>query len=146
VVMSRKAPGFTRAIRSTSSSGSARWLFYMSLGQLDSWLCYLSDVSTPSDAAWRNRRPEKRFRCKNKHYAYIEFTLLFFCMFQMWRCCTTVTWVSASACTDPWTWTCVGWNCTSHSHRSCSSHCCTCVTWSRNRASRLSLNSMRYVQ
>ena len=26
-VMSRQAPGFTRAIRNTSSSGSARWLF-----------------------------------------------------------------------------------------------------------------------
>ena len=35
---------------------------YMSLGQLDSWLCYLSDVSTPSDAAGRSRRPENRYR------------------------------------------------------------------------------------
>ena len=34
---------------------------YMSLGQLDSWLRYLSDVSTPSDAAGRSRRPEKRY-------------------------------------------------------------------------------------
>jgi len=34
---------------------------YMLLGQIDSWLCYLSDVSTTSDAAGRSRRPEKRY-------------------------------------------------------------------------------------
>ena len=38
---------------------------YMSLGQLDSWLCYLSDVSTPSDAAGCSRRPEKRYNIIN---------------------------------------------------------------------------------
>ena len=32
--MSRKAPGFTRAIMSTSSSGSARWLFTCREGSL----------------------------------------------------------------------------------------------------------------
>jgi len=31
---------------------------YMSLGQLDSWMCYLSDVSTASHAAGSSRRPE----------------------------------------------------------------------------------------
>ena len=62
--MSRKAPGFTRAIMSTSSSGSAHCLFYMSLWQLDSSLCCLWDVSTPSDAAGRSRRPEKRYTRK----------------------------------------------------------------------------------
>ena len=48
---------FTRAIMSTSSA----LVVYISLGQLDSWLCYLTDVYTPSDAAGRSRRPEKRY-------------------------------------------------------------------------------------
>jgi len=34
---------------------------YMSLGQLEGWLCYLSDVSTPSDAAGCSRRPDNGF-------------------------------------------------------------------------------------
>ena len=39
---------------------------YMSLGQFDIWLCYLSEVSTPSGAAGRSRRPEKRYIVKKQ--------------------------------------------------------------------------------
>jgi len=57
--MSRKAPGFTLSIRSTSSSGSARWLFTWAAKQLI--LCCFVGCFTLSDAAGRRRRPEKRY-------------------------------------------------------------------------------------
>jgi len=34
---------------------------YLSLGQLDSWLCCLSKVFTPSDAAGQSRSPEESY-------------------------------------------------------------------------------------
>jgi len=59
---------------------------YMSLGQLDSWLCYLSDVSTPSDAAGRSRRPENRYIGAGRlvEAEFTEFVAVS-CEFRFWQ-------------------------------------------------------------